>query len=125
MAPALYSSLVALATYSLEVAVSPLLDGFARDNTNDGGGWDVRFHHFTGLEDHGYPRLFKYFANEIIPPLADYGGGFRLCAAWIDEPGIPASWNNAPFTADWASDGSIATASNRKAQPFPQTKRSS
>jgi putative membrane-bound dehydrogenase-like protein len=85
----------------LEVAVSPLLDAFARDNTNDGGGWDVRFHHFTGFEDHGYPRLFKNFAGEAIAPLADYGGGSGCGAAWIDEPGVPAKWNNAAFTADW------------------------
>jgi putative heme-binding domain-containing protein len=85
----------------LEVAVSPLLDGIARDNTNDGGGWDIRLHHFTGFEDHGYPRLFKNFGDEIIAPLADYGGGSGCGAAWIDEPGIPARWNNAPFTADW------------------------
>ena len=45
-----------------EVALSPLLDGIARDNTNDGDGWEVRLHHFTGLEDHGYPTLYKYFA---------------------------------------------------------------
>lgn len=85
----------------LETPVSPLLDVFARDNTNDGGGWDVRFHHFTGMEDHGYPRLYKNFADELIQPLADYGGGSGCGAAWIDEPGIPAAWNNAPFTADW------------------------
>ena len=85
----------------LEVAVSPLLDGFARDNTNDGGGWDVRFHHFSGFTEHGYPRLFKNFPGEFLEPLADYGGGSGCGAAWIDEPGIPAAWNNAPFTADW------------------------
>jgi putative membrane-bound dehydrogenase-like protein len=85
----------------LEVAVSPLLDGFARDNTNDGGGWDIRFHHFTGFDDHGYPRLFRNFPQEILAPLADYGGGSGCGAAWIDEPGIPAAWNNAAFTADW------------------------
>jgi len=85
----------------LETPVSPLLDIFARDNTNDGGGWDVRFHHFTGLEEHGYPSLYKNFNDEIIQPLADYGGGSGCGAAWIDEPGIPAKWNNAPFTADW------------------------
>ena len=88
----------------LEVAVSPLLDGFARDNTNDGGGWDVRFHHFTGHTQHGYPRLFKNFGNEIIQPLADYGGGSGCGAVWIDEPDIPARWNNAPFTADWGRE---------------------
>ncbi len=85
----------------LEAAVSPLLDLFARDNTNDGGGWDVRFHHFTGMEDHGYPRLYKNFAEELIAPLNDHGGGSGCGAAWIDEPGIPVQWNNAPFTADW------------------------
>jgi putative membrane-bound dehydrogenase-like protein len=88
----------------LEVAVSPLLDGFARDNTNDGGGWDVRFHHFSGLTQHGYPRLFKNFADEIIQPLADYGGGSGCGAAWIDEEGIPSRWNNAAFTADWGRE---------------------
>ena len=85
----------------LETAVSPLLDIFARDNTNDGGGWDVRFHHFTGLENHGYPKLFKNFADEIVKPLADYGGGSGCGAAWIDEPGFPADWNNLPYTCDW------------------------
>lgn len=88
----------------LEVAVSPLLDLFARDNTNDGGGWDVRFHHFSGLTQHGYPRLFKNFPDEIIQPLADYGGGSGCGGAWIDEPGIPAALNNSPFTADWGRD---------------------
>lgn len=88
----------------LEVAMSPLLDGFARDNTNDGGGWDIRFHHFSGLTQHGYPRLFKNFPDEIIAPLADYGGGSGCGAAWIDEPGIPDRWRNAPFTADWGRD---------------------
>lgn len=88
----------------LEVAVSPLLDGFARDNTNDGGGWDIRLHHFSGMTQHGYPRLFKNFGDEIIPPLADYGGGSGCGGAWIDEPGMPAAWNNAPYTADWGRE---------------------
>jgi putative heme-binding domain-containing protein len=87
----------------LEAAISPLLDGFARDNTNDGGGWDTRFHHFTGLEDHGYPRLYKNFASEAVRPLADYGGGSGCGAAWVSEPGWPADWNNRPFTVDWGT----------------------
>ena len=85
----------------LEVAVSPLLDGFTRDNTNDGDGWDIRLHHFTGLENHGYPRLYKFFGYEHIKPLADYGGGSGCGAVWIDEPGFPAEWNNLPYTCDW------------------------
>jgi putative membrane-bound dehydrogenase-like protein len=86
----------------LEVAISPLMDIFARDNTNDGGGWNVRFHHFTGLDDHGYPRLYKNFNDEAIQPLADYGGGSGCGAVYIDEPGF-GTWNNAPFTCDWGS----------------------
>lgn len=86
----------------LEVAVSPRMDLFARDNTNDGGGWDVRFHHFTGGEDHGYPRLYKNFAPECIPPLADYGGGSGCGATYVDEPGF-GNWNDAPLTADWGT----------------------
>ncbi len=86
----------------LEVAVSPEMDLFARDNTNDGGGWDVRFHHFTGGDDHGYPRLYKNFPDECVPPLADYGGGSGCGAAYVDEPGF-GKWNHAPFTADWGT----------------------
>jgi putative heme-binding domain-containing protein len=85
----------------LEAAISPLLDGFTRDNTNDGDGWDIRLHHISGLEDHGYPKLFKFFADEHVKPLADYGGGSGCGAVWIDEPGFPAEWNNLPYTNDW------------------------
>ncbi len=85
----------------LEVAVDPLLNGFSRDNTNDGGGWDIRLHHFTGLEDHGYPRLFKNFNEEAIQPLADYGGGSGTGSLYLDEPGFPAGASPALYTADW------------------------
>ena len=89
----------------LATPMSPRLDLFARDNTNDGGGWDVRFHHFTGLEDHGYPRLYKNFPDEHVQPLADYGGGSGCGGVYIDEPGFPAEWNDAPFTCDWGKAG--------------------
>ena len=87
------------------VAVGPTLDSFARDNTNDGGGWNVRFHHFSGMTEHGYPSLYINFQEEMIQPLADFGGGSGISAIWIDEPGYPAKWNNAPFTADYGRTG--------------------
>lgn len=87
----------------LGTPTSPLLDIFARDNTNDGGGWDVRFHHFSGLEAHGYPRLYKNFPDEHIKPLADYGGGSGCGSVYIHEPGFPDEWKNAPFTCDWGT----------------------
>jgi len=83
--------------------ISPLLDLFTRDNTNDGGGWDTRFHHFTGLEDHGYPRMYLNFTDEIIAPLADYGGGSGCGSTYLAEPGFPDEWNNAPLTCDWGT----------------------
>ena len=87
----------------LGTPTSPLLDLFARDNTNDGGGWDVRFHHFSGLEDHGYPRLYKNFPEEHVKPLADYGGGSGCGSVYLHEPGFPEEWNKAPFTCDWGT----------------------
>ena len=87
----------------LGTPISPLMDVFARDNTNDGGGWDVRFHHFTGLEDHGYPRLYKNFGEEHIAPLADYGGGSGCGSVYLSEPGFPKEWNDAPLTCDWGT----------------------
>ncbi|CAN5694831.1 hypothetical protein BH11VER1_BH11VER1_15650 [soil metagenome] len=86
----------------LEVAVGPLMNIFARDNTNDGGGWDIRLHNFTGLEHHGYPYLYKNFHDEHIQPLADYGGGSGCGAMYLDEPGF-GKWNNAPLTCDWGT----------------------
>ncbi len=88
---------------NLEAAVGPLLDIVARDNTNDGGGWNVRLHAFTGLEDHGYPRRYMHFADEIVAPLADYGGGSGTGACWIDEPWMPAVMNDQAFTCDWGT----------------------
>ena len=88
----------------LGTPISPLLDIFARDNTNDGGGWDLRFHHFTGLEDHGYPRMYMNFGDEIVKPLADYGGGSGCGSVYLSEPGIPTKWNDAPLTCDWGTN---------------------
>lgn len=105
----------------LGTPASPLLDLFARDNTNDGGGWDVRFHHFTGLEDHGYPRLYKNFPDEHVHPLADYGGGSGCGSVYIHEPGFPDEWNRAPFTCDWGRRASFRHAVKRKGATFEET----
>lgn len=100
------------------ISISPTLDLFARDNTNDGGGWNVRFHHLSGLEDHGYPRLFRNFAEEIVPPLADYGGGSGCGACFLSEPGIPPAWNNGVYTCDWGREGSFRHPVNRQGAGF-------
>jgi hypothetical protein len=105
----------------LAVPTSPLLDLFGRDNTNDGGGWNVRFHHFSGLDDHGYPRLYLNFADEIITPLADYGGGSGCGGVYIHEPGFPKEWANAPFTCDWGRAGLYRHQVKRKGAGFVET----
>jgi putative membrane-bound dehydrogenase-like protein len=85
----------------LEVSVDPQLNGFARDNTNDGGGWDIRLHHFTGLDHHGYPSLFRNFPEDARTPLDIYGGGSGCGGLYLDEPGFPEGYGNALYTADW------------------------
>ncbi len=88
----------------LEVSMDPRLNGFVRDNTNDGGGWDIRLHHFSGMEHHGYPSLFKNFGDEIIQPLADYGGGSGCGGLFLSEPGFPDGDGDALYTADWGRE---------------------
>ncbi len=72
-----------------DVAVSPTLDLFTRDNTNDGGGWDVRLSFVPPGAHMGYPTLFKNFAEDMLQPLAVLGGGSPCGALWLDEPGLP------------------------------------
>ena len=56
-----------------DVAIDPYLNLFTRDNTNDGDGWNIHFHHQIQSAEHGYPLLFKNFTNEIIMPGAPLG----------------------------------------------------
>ena len=106
----------------LEVAVGPLMNMFARDNTNDGDGWDVRFHHFTGLENHGYPVFYKNFPDEEITPLNDYGGGSGCGAVFLDEPGF-GKWNNAPLTADWGTGALWHHTVKQKSSTYIETEK--
>lgn len=84
-----------------EVAVDPWLNVFARDNTNDGGGWDIRVHAIFQGAEFGYPRLFKNFADETMPSLGVYGGGSGTGAAYIHEPAVSAPFGDMLYTVDW------------------------
>ncbi|WP_162136216.1 DUF7133 domain-containing protein [Zavarzinella formosa] len=84
-----------------DVAVSPTLDLFTRDNTNDGGGWDVRLAHNIMTGHYGYPRLFVNFPEEIIKPLFDYGGGSPTGSLYLDEPGFPEGFGTGLYTCEW------------------------
>jgi len=84
-----------------DVAIDPFMNIFTRGNTNDGGGWNVRFTHHVQSGEYGYPRLFINFADEIIPALEDLGGGSGVGALFLDEPTWPEAYNKQPLMADW------------------------
>ncbi len=84
-----------------DVAIDPFMNVFSRGNTNDGGGWNIRFLHLIQSADYGYPRLFKNFATEILPALEDLGGGSGVGALFLSEPTWPEKYNNQPLMADW------------------------
>jgi putative heme-binding domain-containing protein len=84
-----------------DVAVSPTLDLFTRDNTNDGGGWNDRLSFNPPGAHLGYPMLFKNFHEDMIDTLADFGGGSPCGSLWLDEPGLPKGL----FTVEWGAGG--------------------
>ena len=84
-----------------DVAIDPYMNIFTRGNTNDGGGWNIRFSHQVQSGEYGYPVLFKHFTDEIIPALVDVGGGSGTGALFMDEPSWPEKYNMVPMMADW------------------------
>lgn len=86
-----------------DVAIDPYMNIFTRDNTNDGGGWNIRFHHQIQTAEYGYPLLFQHFTEEIIPALADLGGGSGTGALFMDDATWPPQFNQVPMTADWGA----------------------
>ncbi|WP_138476010.1 DUF7133 domain-containing protein [Dyadobacter bucti] len=84
-----------------DVAIDPYMNIFTRDNTNDGGGWNIRFSNQIQSGEYGYPVLFKHFTNEIIPALVDVGGGSGTGALYMDDATWPEKYNHVPMMADW------------------------
>ena len=84
-----------------DVAIDPYMNIFTRDNTNDGGGWNIRFSHQIQSAEYGYPLLFKHFTEEIIPALADLGGGSGTGSLFMDDSNWPDKFNHVPMMADW------------------------
>lgn len=84
-----------------DVAIDPYMNMFTRGNTNDGGGWNIRFIHQIQSGQYGYPMLFRNFTEEIIPALGDLGGGSGTGALFMDEGTWPDKYNKVPMMADW------------------------
>ena len=86
-----------------DVAISPLLDMFSRDNTNDGKGWNTRLHHYVQYGNHGYPRFYQNFKDDMLSPLADYGGGSGTGGLYLQEPNFPEGFGDTLYTCDWTT----------------------
>lgn len=84
-----------------DVAIDPFMNIFTRGNTNDGGGWNIRFTNHIQSGEYGYPTLFKNFTEEIIPGLVDVGGGSGTGATYMDDDRWPEAYNHVPLMADW------------------------
>jgi hypothetical protein len=95
-----------------DVAIDPFMNIFTRDNTNDGGGWNIRFSHHIQSAEYGYPILFKHFTEEIIPAMIDLGGGSGTGSLFMDDPSWPEKFNHVPMMADWMGVHSDRSACN-------------
>jgi putative membrane-bound dehydrogenase-like protein len=87
-----------------DLAIDPYLNLFARGNTNDGGGWDIRLNHFVAGGNVGYPSLFRHFNDEVLQPLADYGGGSGSGMLFVQDPGFPAEYGDTLYSVDWGTN---------------------
>ena len=82
----------------LDACIDPYLNIFTRDNTNDGGGWDIRFSHIIQTSEYGYPSWYKNFSDEIMPALADYGGGSGCGGMFYHDTRWPKPFSHAVYT---------------------------
>lgn len=85
----------------LDVCIDPYMNVFTRDNTNDGGGWDIRLSHLLQSGEYGYPSLYLNFTAESMPPLADYGGGSGCGGMYLHDLRWPQPFADALYTCDW------------------------
>lgn len=85
----------------VDIAIDPSMNVFTRDNTNDGGGWDIRLSHVMQTANYGYPSQYINFSEEIMPPLADYGGGSGCGTLYFQDDRWPAPYNDMLLTCDW------------------------
>ena len=87
----------------VDICVDPYLNLYTRDNTNDGGGWDIRLSHVIQSGHYGYPSLFLNFTEESLPPLKDYGGGSGCGAMYFQDLRWPKPYADALYTCDWGT----------------------
>jgi len=85
----------------LSVAISPTMELFTRDNTNDGDDWNDRLSFNPFGAQMGYPTLFRNFVDETIPTMIDFGGGSPVGSLYLDEPVLPKQWARGFYSVEW------------------------
>ncbi len=74
---------------------------FVRDNTDDGAGWDTRFMYLPRGARMGYPWAHTRRPKEVLPPIADFGGG-SPCGGWVYlDDGLPEKYRGRIFHCEW------------------------
>lgn len=101
-----------------DLAIDPYLNLFARGNTNDGGGFDIRMYHFVAGAAYGYPALFRNFSDEVIPPIADYGTGSGTGMLYVHDSGLPQPYGDALYSVDWGRNAVFRHALKAKGATF-------
>jgi putative membrane-bound dehydrogenase-like protein len=104
-----------------DLAIDPYLNLFARGNTNDGGGFDIRMYHFVAGATFGYPTLFRNFSAEVVPPIADYGTGSGTGMLYVHDAALPAPYGNALYSVDWGRNAVFRHALQPKGSTFAVT----
>ncbi|MDB5390451.1 MAG: cotH 2, partial [Planctomycetaceae bacterium] len=84
-----------------DIAIDPFMNLYARDNTNDGAGWDTRVSLLRQTALYGYTQLFANFTDEIMPTLVTFGGGGGTGALFVQDARWPEKFRNTLFTGDW------------------------
>ncbi|HYG73977.1 MAG TPA: PVC-type heme-binding CxxCH protein [Planctomycetota bacterium] len=86
---------------TMDVGIDPELNVFMRDNTNDGGGWNVRSTHIWQTGQYGYPNLYKNYVSEMLPCMDDHGGGSPCGCIFYNEPGLREEDRGKLLFCDW------------------------
>jgi len=101
-----------------DLAIDPYLNLFARGNTNDGGGFDIRLYHFVAGATYGYPTLFLNFPDEVVPPLADYGTGSGTGMLYVHDAALPARYGDTLYSVDWGRNAVFRHELTRRGSTF-------
>jgi len=88
------------------VAFDPVGNLFARDNTNDGGGYNVRNYHIVKGSYFGWPFRWRE-GDSPAPPVdvltmsRDNGGGSPCGSLYLSSTKYPALYTNAILSCEW------------------------